>query len=86
MSTFSLYKQNISRKSTRRFGRLRYLTTVVDGTHKLLVYTDDFNLSIDNTNSIRRNTEALLVSLKEVRPDVKAEKIKYIFLFRPQGA
>jgi hypothetical protein len=41
--------------------------------------TDDINLLADNTNSIRRNKEALLTGA-----EVNAEKIKYFQLFHPR--
>jgi hypothetical protein len=43
------------------------------GTHQLLVYTDDVNLLGENTNIIKRNTQALLYASKEVGLEVKAE-------------
>jgi hypothetical protein len=46
----------------------------LNGTHQLLVYADDVNLLGDNTSTIKRNTETLIDSSKEVGLEVNAEK------------
>jgi hypothetical protein len=48
----------------------------LNGTHQLLVYTDDVN----------KNTEALLIANKEIGLEVNAEKTEYMFMSRDQNA
>jgi hypothetical protein len=43
-------------------------------THQLLVYADDVNLLGDNTITIKKNTETLIDSSKEVGLEVNTEK------------
>jgi hypothetical protein len=47
-------------------------------THKLLVYADDVNLLGDNINTIKKSTDALTDTSKEIGLHVSAEKAKYI--------
>jgi hypothetical protein len=58
----------------------------LNDTRQLPVYTDDVNLLGANIYIIKKNTEALLDSNKEVGLDVNAEKTKYISLSRHQAA
>jgi hypothetical protein len=53
---------------------------------QLQVYADDVNLLGDNIDTIKKNTEKLIGSSKEVRLEVNAEKTKYMFLSRHQNA
>ena len=39
----------------------------LNGTHQLLVYADDVNILGGSTHAIRKNTEALEISSKEIR-------------------
>jgi hypothetical protein len=52
-------------------------------THQLLVYANDVNLLRQNTNIIKKNTEALLDAGKEVDLEVNADKTKYMFMSHP---
>jgi hypothetical protein len=54
-----------------------------NGTHQLLVYTDDMNLLGDNIDTIKKHTETLIDTSKEVGLEVNAEKPKYMLLSRP---
>jgi hypothetical protein len=40
----------------------------------------------DNIHTIKKNTESLIDSSKEVGPEVNTEKTKYMFLSRHQNA
>jgi len=43
-------------------------------THQLLVYADTVNMLGENTNTINKNTEALLQAIKDVGLEVKIVK------------
>jgi len=47
----------------------------LNGTCQLLVFTGD-NLLCENVHTIKKNTEALLISSKEVSPEVNTYKKK----------
>ena len=46
------------------------------GTHKLLVYADEFNIVGGRVHTIKKNTEALVVTNKETRLEENADKTK----------
>jgi hypothetical protein len=50
----------------------------LNGTHQLLVYADDFNMLGRNTDTVSKNSEALLEASKEVGVEVNTEKSKYM--------
>jgi hypothetical protein len=58
----------------------------LNGTHHLLVYADDMNLLRDNIDIIKKNTETLVDTSKEVGLEVNAEKTKYMLLSYHQNA
>jgi hypothetical protein len=55
-------------------------------THQLLVYADDVNLLDDNITTIKKNTQTLTDSSKDVGLVVIAEKSKYLLLSCHQNA
>jgi hypothetical protein len=58
----------------------------LNGTHQLLAYADDVNLSRDNIDTIKKNTESLIDASKEVGLEINVEKTKYMSLSRHQNA
>jgi hypothetical protein len=50
----------------------------LNGTHQLLVYADDINILGGSVHAIKKNTEALVVTSKEIGLEVNAEKTKYM--------
>jgi hypothetical protein len=54
----------------------------LNGTHQLLVYSDDVNLLGDNIDTIKKITETLIDASKKVGLQVKAEKTKYVLMSR----
>jgi hypothetical protein len=58
----------------------------LNGTHQLLIYADDMNLLRDNIGTIKKNTQTLFDTIKDVGLEVNAEKFKHLFLSRHQDA
>ena len=54
----------------------------LNGTHQLLVYTDDVNIVGGNTDTIRKNTEVLVIANLKVN----GEKSKYVVMSGDQNA
>jgi hypothetical protein len=50
----------------------------LNGTHQLLVYADDVNILGGSIHTMRKNTEALVITSKEIGLEVNAEKTKYM--------
>lgn len=55
----------------------------LNGTHHLLVNADDINLFTENINFIKKDPKGLLGAGKEFGHEVKADKIKYMFVSSP---
>jgi hypothetical protein len=58
----------------------------LNGTHQLFVYADDVNILGGRVLIIQKNTEALVVTSKEISLEVNADKIKYMVMSRDQNA
>jgi hypothetical protein len=58
----------------------------LNGTHQLLIYADDVNISGGSVHTVKKNREALVVASKEIGLEVHAEKTKYIVMSRDQNA
>jgi hypothetical protein len=56
----------------------------LNGTHQLLAYDDDVNLLGENIDTIKKNTETLIVANKEVRLEINMEITKYMLLTSPE--
>jgi hypothetical protein len=55
------------------------------GTHKLMVKVDEVNILAENTNTIKKNTEALLCASGEVDRQVNTEKSKCMIVSSHQN-
>ena len=58
----------------------------LNGTHQLLVYTDDVNILGRSVRTMKENAEALVVASKETGLEVNADKTKYMVMSRDQNA
>jgi hypothetical protein len=58
----------------------------LNGTHQLLVYVDGMNLLGDNIGTLKRTTQTLIDTSKEVGLEVNTEKTKFMLLSRQQNA
>jgi hypothetical protein len=58
----------------------------LNGTHQILVYSDDVNLLHDNTNFIKENTETLLEASRDIRIEKMHRRQKYMVMSRHQNS
>jgi hypothetical protein len=52
----------------------------LNGKHQLLVYADDVNILVGSIHTIRKNTEALVITSKETNLEARSEKTKYVVM------
>jgi len=58
----------------------------LNGTHQVLIYADDVNIFGGSIHTVKKNTESLVVSSKEIGLEVNADKTKYMVMSRDQNA
>ena len=58
----------------------------LNGTHRLLVYADDVNIFGGSVHTIKKTTDALVVSSKENGLEVNVDITKYIVMSREKTA
>jgi len=58
----------------------------LSGTHQFLVYPDYVNVLGGSIYTIKKNTEALVATSKEIVLEVNAEKTKYTVMSRDENA
>jgi hypothetical protein len=58
----------------------------LNGTYQLLVYADDVNILGGSIHTIRKNTEALVVTTKKIGLETNPDKTKYMVMSRDQNA
>jgi hypothetical protein len=58
----------------------------LNGTHQLLVYSNNVNILGDNIDTIKKNTQTLIDASKEIGLEVNTEKTKCMSLSRHQNA
>jgi hypothetical protein len=56
----------------------------LNGTHQFLAYADDVNLLGDNIDTIKKNTETLIYTSREVGLEINVKKTRYMLLPRQQ--
>jgi len=70
--TLSTYLLNFALGYAIRKVQVNQVGSKLNGTHQLLVYTDDVNIVGGSVHNIKKNTDALVVASKEIGLEVKA--------------
>jgi len=58
----------------------------LNGTHQILVYSDDVNILGGSVHTLKENAEAMVVASTEIGLEVNADKTKYMVMSRDQNA
>jgi hypothetical protein len=58
----------------------------LNGTHRLVVYADDVNKKGGSVHAIKKNTEVVVVSCKEMSREENVDKPMYMVKSRDQNA
>jgi hypothetical protein len=58
----------------------------LNGTYQLLVYSGDVNILGGSIHTIRKNTEALVITSKGIGLEENTEKTKYVVMSQDQNA
>jgi len=58
----------------------------LNGAHQLFVYADDVSILGGIVNTVKQNTEALVVASEEIGLQVNAVKLKYMVMSGDQNA
>jgi hypothetical protein len=58
----------------------------LNGTHQLLAYADDVNISEGSIYTVKENAEDLVVATKEIGIEVNSDKMKYMVMSRDRNA
>jgi len=58
----------------------------LNGTHQLLVYTDNVNILTESVHTIKKNAETFVATCKETGLEENADKTKYMVMSRDQNA
>jgi flagellar basal body rod protein FlgG len=67
-------------------GQANWESFKLNGTHQLLVYADGVNILGGSIHTIRKNTEALLITTQETGLEVNAEKTKCVVMSQDHNA
>jgi hypothetical protein len=58
----------------------------LNGTHQILVYSDDVNILVGSVHTLKENAEVMVVASTEIGLEVNADKTYYIVMSRDQNA
>ena len=82
----SLFLFNFALEYVIRMVQINQDVMKLNGTHHLLVYSDDVNVLGGSVPTIQNNAETLRVASNEIGLEVNADKTKYIVVTRDQNS